>query len=342
MDETKNKFRNLFLTNLKMAPEIIDWRRYIFFTITLFIQAYAFLCNAQEDAAPNLTGPYLGQKPPGITPEVFAPGIISTGLEHSAAMFTPDGTEVWFGRLFPARINFMQSVNGQWSEPQIAPFCDAFNYLYPVLSPDGNQIYFTSDRPIAPNGKSLSRGKGDIWVVERILSGWSSPKHLDENINFSGRNSCGSLSEIGNLFFTAQTTSQSTDLYFSKQINGAYTSAVNLKKVNSSSPDHCPFIAPDESYLIFSSFRGGMGRSDLFICFRNHDGSWTEPRNMGEGINSEWKDEYPYVTPDEKYLFFNSNRPSFLNQEPIEDGPGNIYWVDAQIIQELKKQTAKR
>lgn len=296
--------------------------------------------HSQQSDLLELAGPYLGQEPPGTKPEIFAPGIISTCREHSAALFTPNGKEVWFGRMFPQKIYFSKRIGGQWSEPSIAPFCDDNNYLYPVMSPDGDRIYFTSDRPTEQGGEPLSRGEGDIWVVERTPSGWSNPKHLNQNINFSERNSCGSLSESGNLYFTAKTNSQSTDIFCAKSVNGTYAPAINLKKIDSSSPDHCPFVAPDESYLIFSSFRGGQGRSDLFISFRNRDGTWTEPWNMGPTINSPFKDEYPYVTPDGKYLFFNSNRPSSLNQKPIEDGPGNMYWVDAQIIRELKNQTS--
>lgn len=295
---------------------------------------------SQQSDFPEMTGSYLGQDPPGTEPVIFAPGIISSGKEHSAAMLTPDGDEIWFGRMFPAKIFFVKRVNNKWTEPQVAPFCDDFNYLYPVLSPGGNSVYFTSDRPTEKNCTPLSGGEGDIWLVERITGGWSKPKHLDQNVNFSIRNSCGSISESGTLYFTASTKNQSTDLFFAEQMDGMYAPAVGLKQVDSSSPDHCPFVAPDESYLIFSSFRGGLGRSDLFICFRNSDGSWTIPMNMGPVINSAWKDEYPYVTPDGRYLFFNSNRPSSINQKPIEDGPGNIYWVDAKIIQELKKQTS--
>ncbi len=297
--------------------------------------------HSQQSDLLELAGPYLGQEPPGTKPEIFAPGIISTCREHSAALFIPNGEEVWFGRMFPQKIYFSKRVGDQWSEPSIAPFCDDYNYLYPVMSPDGNRIYFTSDRPTEQGGEPLSRGKGDIWMVERNSEGWSNPKHLDEYINMSPRNSCGSLAANGNLYFTARTSNQSTDIFCATQVAGVYTTAINLNTVDSSAPDHCPFVAPDESFLIFSSFRGGQGRSDLFICFRNRDGTWTVPRNMGPAINSAFKDEYPCVTPDGKYLFFNSNRPSSLNQKPIEDGPGNIYWVDAQIINDLKQKALK-
>jgi len=45
---------------------------------------------------PILKGPYLGQKPSGMSPEIFAPGMVSTELEEFGCSFTPDGTEVYF------------------------------------------------------------------------------------------------------------------------------------------------------------------------------------------------------------------------------------------------------
>lgn len=178
-------------------------------------------------------------------------------------------------------------------------------------------------------------------MVERISGGWTEPKHLNDNVNIGQRNSCGSMAANGNLYITVRKHDKSTDLYCSDWLNSSYSVAKSLSGINSSAPEHCPFVAPDESYLIFSSFGGGLGRSDLFLCFRNRDGTWTVPKNMGPMINSAYKDEYPYVTPDGKYLIFNSNRPSSLNRKAIEDGPGNIYWVDAKIIEKLKPKESK-
>jgi len=45
----------------------------------------------------------------------------------------------------------------------------------------------------------------------------------------------------------------------------------------------------------------------------------------------------PYVSSDGEYFFFNSSRVSVLNTKPIPGGPGNVYWLDAKIIEELKK-----
>ena len=104
------------------------------------------------------------------------------------------------------------------------------------------------------------------------------------------------------------------------------------------------FIAPDESYLIFSSFgrEDEQGGGDLYIAYRNEDGTWNKAVNMGKKINSDKMDYCPFVTVDEKYLFFtsqrenlnitNRKRKSFKNiiqlSNSIENGLGNIYWVE--------------
>jgi len=289
----------------------------------------------------NLKGAYLGQNPPGDTPELFAPGIVSTCKEHSAAMFTPDGNEVWFARLFPAVIYFMKQQDGKWTKPQVAPFSGQCDDLYPYLSLDGNKVIFCSRRPNAKAGKPLPRGQGHLWMVERTEKGWSESRHLGPLINSSIRQGASSLSNNGTLYFNRTNNEQpesSMDIFRAKLVNGHYVKPENLgEPIDSKTPDHSPFIAPDESYIIFSSFRpGGYGMSDLYISFRKADGTWTNPKNLGRTINSAAKDEYPYISPDGKYLFFNSNRPSVLNKNKIPDGPGNIYWVSARFIEKLK------
>jgi Tol biopolymer transport system component len=73
-----------------------------------------------------------------------------------------------------------------------------------------------------------------------------------------------------------------------------------------------------------------LGNSDLYISFKKEDGSWTKLKNMGNKINSPETDYCPMLSPDGKYFFFTSKR----------SGNGDIYWVDAKIIDDfLKKET---
>jgi hypothetical protein len=344
---TKNEFKNIHLHWFPDGKRLISTTNQGSKTHLVEIgdefsgDYYTCVSPAMENPLPEKQPipKYLGQKPPGDKPELFAPGIVSTCKEHSSAMFTPNGNEVWFGRLEPAFIYFMEQKNGIWTKPQVAPFSGQFQDLYPVLSFDGKRLFFTSQRPLEKNGKKLPRGTGHIWVSERTQSGWKEPINLGPDINFAKLQSNLCISAKGTVYFNSKDESRpqrSMDIFRSKLENGKYSKPENVEELNSNTPEHSPFIAPDENYIIFSSFRGGYGRSDLFISFRKQDGTWTVPKNMGKNINSSAKDEYPHVSPDGQYLFFNSNRPSALNKKQIPEGPGNIYWVSANIIEKLK------
>ena len=116
---------------------------------------------------------------------------------------------------------------------------------------------------------------------------------------------------------------------------------VNAAPLHSQTPLYeCNYLdqtPPGDLPELLSPFRGRQGFSDLFISFRDPGGRWTQPENLGPRINSPAKDEYPFVTPDGKYLFFNSNRISEINRSRIQDGPGNMYWVSADIIEAMRR-----
>lgn len=97
-----------------------------------------------------------------------------------------------------------------------------------------------------------------------------------------------------------------------------------------------PFIAPDESYLIWDSEReGGFGNSDIYISFRQKDGSWGKAINLGEKINTHGEENTATITPDGKYMTFYRSI-----QKTREDGSkyweGHKYWVKADFIRNLK------
>jgi hypothetical protein len=292
--------------------------------------------DRRDSSVGRLAGDYLGQQLPGETPELFAPGVVSTCREHSAAMFTPDGTELYLGRMFPNAIYAMKQVDGRWTEPEVAPFSGEHTDLYPYLSADGRFLAFSSNRPLEAGGEARGR-ELDLWIVERTAMGWSEPRHVDLAVDAPVRLGGPAIAGDGVLYFSRQVEGASEDIFGARLAGGSYGIPRNLgPPINSEEPEHSPYLAPDGSYILFSSFHGSQGRSDLFVSFRARDGSWTRPRNLGTQVNSPWKDEFPYVSADGKYLFFNSNRPSPLYGSPIPDGPGNVYWVDASVIERLR------
>ena len=81
-----------------------------------------------------------------------------------------------------------------------------------------------------------------------------------------------------------------------------------------------PFIAPDQSWLIFASERpGGYGAADLYVSFRRPDGTWGEPKNLGPSVNTAGSEYTPMLSPDGRYLFFTRGRFG-----------DDIYWVDVE------------
>jgi len=268
-----------------------------------------------------LSGPYLGQKPPGETPELFAPGIVSTCTQHSSVYFSADGRKLAFSRMLPrpSVILYMQEENGAWTPPQVVA-----EGLTPFLTLDGNSIYYST---------------WSLWVVDRISQGWGAPRELGPVINFQKRQDGPSLTKDGTLYFCSMYGVQD-GIYRAQAHDGGFLHRIKIGGgVNSPDVEGLPYIAPDESYLIFTSFRpGSQGLGDLYISFRSEEGVWSPPVSLGPQINTSAKEGYPFVTHDGRYLFFMSNRVSELNAGRIPDGPGNVFWVDAAFIQRLRKR----
>jgi Tol biopolymer transport system component len=277
----------------------------------------------------SVPGLALGQAPPGETPGIFALGIVCTGRYVLNAVFSPDLKEFYFSTM-DADKNYtvmqMREIEGRWTRPRIAPFSGTYSDADPFISPDGKRLLFPSDRPLEEGG--VAADGYNIWVVDRTGPGWIDPRPLGPEINQpGGLEIYPSLTRSGILYFSSDREGGrgSGDIYRSRRVNGVYAEPENLgKAINTPDREFDAFIAPDESYLIFSSYRrdGGFGKSDLYISFRRGEGKWTQAVNMGRLFNSRESEFTPIVTPDGKYFFFTSTRL----------GQGDIYWVDAAVL----------
>lgn len=105
---------------------------FIFITVNIYSQNTNF---------PELIGPYLDQKPPGLTPEIFAPGIISLeGFHDFKGAFSPDGNEYYFCRHSLPKIQptlyFMKTENGIWTKPSELSIAQGTRTFHPCISSD--------------------------------------------------------------------------------------------------------------------------------------------------------------------------------------------------------------
>lgn len=307
----------------------------------IFPGLFAFSCAALFSpvaAGPQSSpsGPYLGQKLPGTAPEIFAPGTVSRGEHEHRLAVSPDGKEIYYtGTSAPdgkMQILYACLKNGAWTSPAIASFSDKGLNLHPAFAPDGKRLFFVSTRPLADqNGP---RRGADIWYVERQGEAWSVPANIGEAVNTENNESSPSVAADGTLFFDriVKSNNGETGIYLSRLENGVYQKAERLPSpINSDHENLGPFIAPSGRCLLFNSDRPGtLGEADIYIAFKNKDGAWQNPINVGELINSKRYDWAPMVTPDEKYLVFSSYRSS----EPVvpDKGKGTFYWVEVNAL----------
>jgi len=292
--------------------------------------------QSQPGSFPKLAGPYLGQKPPGTTPEKFAPGIVSTESHEFSSCFSPDGNEFYFTRRHPEIqqnvIMYSRLVNKIWTAPEVAPFVDTKNEFTfePFITPDNKRLYFQSGR--------ASDGALHMFTmyVERTEKGWG--KALDPGEVFNPDKTMHvSATKDGTIYTTDISEGMTTRtnkgrsgpgtecLGMMRIVNGKYEKLEKLgPPLNKGERSQHPWIAPDESYMVYTVPKPGQPvGSSLFYAERKADGTWSDPKE----IKLEMDAGQPFISSDGKYLFFSRNQQSF--------------WIDAAVIEDVRLKGSK-
>jgi hypothetical protein len=215
-----------------------------------------------------------------------------------------------------------------WTAPEEAAFAKGYRTYEPHVTPDGRKLYFGTD----PRPGKTQAGYG-LWVVERTGGGdWSEPMYFGPGMYVS-------VAQKGDLYMTdtARLTGTGQAPAAASRPPGVvrrwtgtqYAPPQRLPgAINSPAAADHSFIAPDESYILFDSKRpGGQGGSDLYVCFRRPDGSWSEAMNLGDAVNTPGGNIAPSVSPDGKYIFYTANR--------------DIFWVSAEILEPLRAKALR-
>lgn len=299
--------------------------------ILCIIVSLPIVLSAQKSTSPVLKGDYLGQNPPETTPEVFAPGIICTDISEGCSGWGINMEYFIFQRWINRKsyLYITNQKNEIWSKPELLPYVEQYQIGDFTFAPDGKTLIFASNILIEEIG---SEGEGgNIWIMEKTETGWTEPKQVGSPVNTKYHDSYPSLAANKNLYFFSRKPGGFglSDLYLSKFVEGKYEEPINLgANLNTEHHEWDPYIAPDESYMIYCSMMpGGLGEDDLYITYKQNDGTWGRPIHLGNEINSEKSDNRPYVTPDGKYFFYTSNK----------NGNRNIYWVSTNIFSHFKK-----
>ncbi|MEP2771072.1 MAG: hypothetical protein ABJH05_02910 [Fulvivirga sp.] len=274
----------------------------------------------QSDKKSNLT--LLSDAIPSDIPVVFGEGIISTDNFEFAITFSPEMDEIFFTRRKPEednKIYTMQLTDGKWSEPKEVSFTPDIGWDFePHIVPKGDRLYFGSLRPLPDSTKSSGLHQ---WYLEKTNNGWGQPTPIMAPIKDRFAMYLTS-SENESLYFTSNNkeANEGEGIYYAVNENGRYPTIKRMgDEINTIGEMIAhPYIAPDESYLIYDGkSKSGYGKSDLYISF-NQNGSWSEAINLGPEVNTDQTEMCPSVSPDGKYLFFHRGG----------DEAGDIYWVD--------------
>jgi len=277
-----------------------------------------------QKSFPRLRGPYLGQPEPGIESIPFAEGILFP--DHCSVAISPDGSEILWAEPVqldaPRRLMSTRLESGFWTLPRVLPFSEQADGDCPVLSPDGQRLFFNSRRPI--DGQERER----VWMASRIDDNWMDVRPVPGVLNEDHLHWQISADSAGNLYFgTERPGGQGSEDIFMvspfepKRSRGA--SAVP-GKVNTGSHETTPYVSPGGCFLIFSRSQvdEGFGGADLYVSFREEDGSWGMPRNLGPTVNSNRSECCPVVSPDGRFLFF------------LRLGMGykQAFWVSTEVL----------
>ncbi len=266
-------------------------------------------------AANMAVGPYFGQEPPGLTPTLFASGIVSLpNMSEIRVTFSPDGNECFFTRsspnnAYPWHLYYTKCVNNVWTPPALAPFHPQQGDFtgQPFFSSDGNKLYFSSN----------ANGTTQIWVVHRTAQGWGSPQLLPSPINVNNGNTVYYSETLdGTAYFPSNRPGGKglLDIWRTRQVTGQSLEVENLgATINTSDYDYDVCVDPRGYYLLFA--RAGS----VFLCYSDGKGGWRTPVNMNTlvpGFDTGGADG-PSISPDGKYLFWRR----------YYGGPPDIYWV---------------
>lgn len=280
-------------------------------------------CSSDEPII-SVNDNYLNQSIPVESVEEFAHEIITKEFEAQNCLTISDTRgEIYYGVYNSVKkineVYCVKFVDNVWTEPFIFnPFDIEASIDAPFISPDEKRLYFIS-RYGTNEDEQIER----VWYVEWLHNKWSEPVVLPSFFDEYEIHMQFSVAADYSLYFKSKhdTGFGESDLYVSKYIDGVYQEPINLgQNINTPANEMSPYISPDQSYIIFSRNKTteGYGGADLYMSVKDDLGDFGEAELMSYGINSASHETCPIVSPDEKYLFFNSTRL----------GRFEIYWTE--------------
>lgn len=271
-------------------------------------------CNTQDE---NFR--YLGQTPPGQEPRILRIPVAANSFAAERIAISPDNKNIFFqeldgypeldGKPHTQRVKYFTYKDGNWQ----GPFVLFEGWGSPALTLTGDTMYIQKGGSLFESYLSVKQGDK-----------WSFPKRIMKNLN---RAHYLQVTANGS-YYAASIPAEKTGVIDRCVIK---CTAYDTAAISLGSPINYPglnldfFIQRDESFIILPD-----SSNVLCISYHNTDGSWTNPRSFGKKISFGLAAWGPYVTPDNKYLFYTTGiKPDYSDTY--------IYWVRIDhLIDSLK------
>ncbi|MBK9389258.1 MAG: putative Ig domain-containing protein [Bacteroidetes bacterium] len=268
--------------------------------------------NCSNESLPTEKS-YMGQTPPGNTPKIFPLSVKQGFFAAERIAISNDGRDIYYSELRGYYPNTGESVkkfsfsNGKWVGPETI----FEGFAAPALSVTGDTMYVETNF--------------ETCISVKKRSGWSAPKRILPRLDSAHYYH---VTEKGNYYISSKSDKGAGLSDWCKiVINGTDTTLTSLgRPLNSSGEDLDFFVSHDESYMIVTN------RPRLGISYKKEDGSWTSPRNFGSKIDFGLGCWGPWVTRDNKYLFYTTGtKPDYSDVY--------TYWVRIDGIIDSMKRT---
>ena len=159
------------------------------------------------------------------------------------------------------------------------------------------------------NPEDLGVYPADVYYSVMKDGAWTKAKNLGYTVNTEEAEECVGMNAQGDkLFLFFDSKADYADLYMTKYIAKQWQKPESLgQNVNTKSVESGAALSSDGNTLIFSSDRkGGTGGKDLYKSQRLPNGNWSIPTNLGTTINTQYDEDGPFFSADDKTLYFSS------------------------------------
>ncbi|HEX2921373.1 MAG TPA: tetratricopeptide repeat protein [Bacteroidales bacterium] len=243
----------------------------------LYYLANAYRINNQLDKALE----YYKAFKKNLNPIIYDSGIVNLQIESCL-----NALKLMEKPLYIREVNLSNRINDDNSE---------FN---PVVSKDEDLIIFSRSEAFYDA----------IMFATKNNSDWNGPMNMNELLKVDRDLFPTSLSSDKKTLYLYSSANYDGIIYSSKFENGSWQAITKLNdNINTKYWESHATISNDNKRLYFTSNRKGTyGGLDIYVSERDSTGDWGPARNLGPVINTPYNEESPFLSQDDKILYFSS------------------------------------